>query len=88
LALFFTIRNLALDVSIMSLDEAALEAQSQTGLITWLSIIFVIVSAASVALRLYTRKRILDIVGSDDLAIIVAHVLAIAVSIATILGMV
>ncbi|KAF2686747.1 hypothetical protein K458DRAFT_476511, partial [Lentithecium fluviatile CBS 122367] len=69
----------------MSSNEAALEAESQTALIYSLCITLVTISTLSVGLRLYTRTRILKIVGSDDFAIVVAQILAIAVSIATIL---
>ncbi|KAF2639176.1 hypothetical protein P280DRAFT_55674 [Massarina eburnea CBS 473.64] len=69
----------------MADNEASLEAQSQAPLLVSLSIIFGILSTTSVALRLYTRKRILGIIGPDDVTIVVAEVLAISVSVITIL---
>lgn len=67
----------------MSADEGALRAESQAPLINSLSIVFVTLSTLAVVLRIYTRHRILAIVGADDISIAVAQVLAIAVSVAT-----
>ncbi|KAF2005227.1 hypothetical protein P154DRAFT_355700 [Amniculicola lignicola CBS 123094] len=72
----------------MAKSDASLEAESQAPLIYSLSIIFVTLSTASVFLRIYTRKRILNIFGADDITITVAQVLAIAVSVTTILEVV
>lgn len=65
--------------------DTALRTESQAPLINSLAIIFVALSTASVVLRLYTRKRILDIFGADDVTISIAQILAIAVSALTIL---
>ncbi|KAF2740976.1 hypothetical protein EJ04DRAFT_419179, partial [Polyplosphaeria fusca] len=53
--------------------------------ITSLAIIFVTLSTVAVVLRMYTRRHLLHNVGPDDTMIGVAQVLAIAVSITTIL---
>lgn len=66
-------------------NEAALRAESLAPLINSLSIIFVVLSTVSVVLRLYTRKRIVEVIGADDASITIAQVLAIAVSVLTIL---
>ncbi|KAF2466018.1 uncharacterized protein BDR25DRAFT_238612 [Lindgomyces ingoldianus] len=65
--------------------DVTLEAESQTALIYSLSIIFVTLSTASVGLRLYTRGKVLSVLGPDDITITIAQVLAIAVSVTTIL---
>jgi uncharacterized membrane protein len=66
--------------------NAATQEESQAPLINALAIIFVVLSTVSVVLRLYTRKRVLDNLGADDVTISVAQILAIAVSVLTILG--
>jgi hypothetical protein len=66
--------------------DVATQDESQAPLINALAVIFVVLSTVSVALRLYTRKRILDIFGADDVTISIAQVLAIAVSVLTTLG--
>jgi hypothetical protein len=71
----------------MSASDSILQAQSQGALIHSLSIIFVILSTLSVGLRLYTRSTVLKAIGADDVAIAIAQVLAIGVSVTTILGM-
>ena len=65
--------------------DAVLQAESKAPLINSLAILFVVLSTASVILRLYTRKKILDVLGADDITITLAQVLAIAVSTLTIL---
>jgi hypothetical protein len=70
----------------MASHEAALKAESQVALINSLAILFVSFSTVAVLLRLYTRSRILGIFGADDITITVAQVLAIAVSVTTVLG--
>lgn len=65
----------------------SLKGESLVPLINSLAIVFVILSTISVILRLYTRKTILNIVGADDLTISIAQVLAIAVSVLTVLRM-
>jgi hypothetical protein len=69
----------------MAVPDDDLRTESRTVLINSLAIIFPIVSLASVALRLFTRTRILRIFGADDVTITIAHVLAIAVSVTTVL---
>ncbi|KAH8723286.1 hypothetical protein GQ44DRAFT_774116 [Phaeosphaeriaceae sp. PMI808] len=69
----------------MSASDSILQVESQTALIHSLSIVFVTLSTASVGLRLYTRSTVLKAIGADDVAIAVAQVLAIGVSISTIL---
>jgi hypothetical protein len=73
----------------MALNDDALRSETQTSLIYSLTIIFIILSTASVFLRLYTRARILNssVLGADDVTITIAQVLAISVSVTTILGM-
>ncbi|KAF2689367.1 hypothetical protein K458DRAFT_462316 [Lentithecium fluviatile CBS 122367] len=60
-------------------------AESQAPLINSLAIIFVALSTVSVILRLYTRKRVLNILGADDVTISIAQIFAIAVSVLTLL---
>lgn len=67
-------------------DDAAFEAESQAALINCLAIIFVVFSTASVVLRIYTRKRILNAVGPDDISIVSAQALAIVCSVTTVMG--
>ena len=50
------------------------------------AITFAVFSTACVILRLFARKTLLNAIGVDDITIVVAQVLAIAVSIATVLG--
>lgn len=69
----------------MAGDEVALQRETQGPLIISLATIFVVLSTISVVLRLYTRKRILDVFGLDDVTITIAQMLAIAVSVLTIL---
>lgn len=71
----------------MATNDDVLRSESQTSLIYSLAIIFVTFSTASVVLRIYTRSRLLSVFGADDVTITIAQVLAIAVSITTILGM-
>ncbi|PVH94289.1 hypothetical protein DM02DRAFT_633850 [Periconia macrospinosa] len=59
--------------------------QSQVPLINSLCITFSTLSTVSVILRLYTRKKLLNVVGVDDITISIAQVLAIAVSVLTVL---
>jgi hypothetical protein len=70
----------------MARTEDDLSAESQTVLIISLALVFAFLSTTAVLLRLYTRSRILRIVGPDDVTISIAQVLAIAVSVTTILG--
>jgi hypothetical protein len=65
--------------------DAALQVESKAPLIKSLAIVFVVLSTSSVILRIYTRKRILDVLGADDITISIAQVLAIAVSTLTVL---
>jgi hypothetical protein len=69
----------------MADDGAAFQVESRVTLINTLAIVFVVLSTVSVLLRLYTRKRILDVLGADDITISIAQVLAIAVSTLTVL---
>ncbi|KAF2659433.1 hypothetical protein K491DRAFT_675652 [Lophiostoma macrostomum CBS 122681] len=69
----------------MASNDTALDKESQTALIHCLAIIFVTLSTASVVLRIYTRSRLLSVLGADDVTICIAQALAIAVSITTIL---
>lgn len=71
----------------MATTEDGLRAETKAVLINSLAIIFVTLSSLSVLLRLYTRGRILKNIGADDVTIIVAQILAIAVSVTTLLGM-
>ncbi|OAL49913.1 hypothetical protein IQ07DRAFT_644183 [Pyrenochaeta sp. DS3sAY3a] len=63
----------------------ARQTESKGPTIYALSISFVALSCASVILRLYTRKSILRIWGSDDIAIVIAQILSFSVTITTIL---
>ena len=69
-----------------TVDDVALRAETLGPLINCLSIIFVVISTVGVALRLYTRKCMLNAVGSDDVTVTVAQVLAIVVSVTTCMG--
>jgi hypothetical protein len=69
----------------MADTNAAFQMESKAPLINSLAIIFVVLSTISVILRLYTRKRLLDVLGADDITISIAQILAIAVSTLTIL---
>jgi hypothetical protein len=69
----------------MAANEDDLRGESQTALIISLAIVFPTLSLTSVLLRLYTRTRILRIFGADDVTISIAQVLAIAVSVTTVL---
>lgn len=71
-----------------TVDDAASKAESLAPLIDTLAIIFVVISTVSVALRLYTRKHILNAVGPDDISIVVAQVLAIVCSVTTVMEVV
>jgi hypothetical protein len=68
-----------------TVDDAALKTESLAPLIDTLAIIFVIISTVSVALRLYTRKQMLNAVGPDDISISIAQVLAIVCSVTTVM---
>jgi len=68
-----------------TVNDAALKAESLAPLIDTLAIIFVIISTVSVALRLYTRKQMLNAVGPDDISISIAQVLAIVCSVTTVM---
>jgi hypothetical protein len=68
-----------------NVDDVALQAESLAPLINTLAVIFVAFSTVSVALRLYTRKQLLDAVGPDDASIVIAQVLAIACSVTTVM---
>lgn len=70
----------------MAANDDGLRTESRTTLIVSLAVIFVVFSSISVLLRVYTRTRILRILGPDDVTICIAQVLAIAVSVTTILG--
>ncbi|KAH8708343.1 hypothetical protein GQ44DRAFT_469721 [Phaeosphaeriaceae sp. PMI808] len=70
---------------IMSTNDSLLRAESQTVLIYSLCIVFITLSTVIVGLRLYTRTIVLKALGVDDIAIVVAQVLAIATSVSTIL---
>ena len=70
----------------MATNDDGLRAESKGTLIISLAVVFVVLSATSVILRLFTRTRILKILGADDYTIALAQVLAIAVTITTILG--
>ncbi|KAF2017379.1 hypothetical protein BU24DRAFT_149608 [Aaosphaeria arxii CBS 175.79] len=66
-------------------DEGAFRHESQATLINSLAIIFASLSTIAVFLRLYTRLRILNVFGADDVMIALAQVLAIATSVTTVL---
>jgi hypothetical protein len=68
-----------------TINNAALKAESLAPLINTLAIIFVVISTVSVALRLYTRKQMLNAVGPDDIFIVIAQVLAIVCSVTTVM---
>ena len=68
-----------------TVGDAASKAESLAPLIDTLAIIFVVISTVSVALRLYTRKQMLNAVGPDDISISVAQVLAIVCSVTTVM---
>jgi hypothetical protein len=62
------------------------KSESKALLINSLAIIFAVLSTVSVLARVYTRTRILTILGADDITICIAQVLAIGVSVITVLG--
>lgn len=66
-------------------SEERLRSETRTALINSLAVAFSTLSLASVLARLYTRTRILRIFGPDDITILISQVLAIAVSVTTIL---
>jgi hypothetical protein len=68
-----------------NVDDVALQAESLAPLINTFAILFVVLSTVSVALRLYTRKQVLDAVGPDDISIAIAQVLAIVCSVTTVM---
>jgi len=67
-------------------NDAALRAETQGPLVNSLALIFVAFSTISVTLRQYTRKFMLDAIGPDDITIACAQMLAIGVSVITVLG--
>lgn len=69
----------------MAANEDVLRSETRTALINSLAVGFTTLSLTSVLARLYTRTRILRILGPDDITILIAQVLAIAVSVTTIL---
>ncbi|KAF2830025.1 hypothetical protein CC86DRAFT_179093 [Ophiobolus disseminans] len=67
------------------IGSPARAAESRAPIIYGISISFVILSCASVVLRLYTRLAILRTFGLEDVAIAVAQVLSFGVSVTTLL---
>lgn len=59
-------------------------AETQAPTLYGLTISFFTISTVSVVLRMYTRKKLLRFVGTDDIAIIVAQILSLGVTATTI----
>jgi len=66
--------------------DPAVDAESQVGTVYAVAVAFSLVSLTAVCLRLYTRIRVIKLVGSDDVTIAVAEVFALLTAIGAGMG--